>query len=90
MEAAKPSLTFAPQRSRVLEVLNLRNLDGIMLAASIGLIAFSVFTLQSASRHEVAADPRYFVVRQAVYAVAGLVLLMGAATASVAFGGRFP
>ena len=57
MEAAKPSLTIAPQRSRVLELLNLRNLDGVMLAAAVGLIAFSVFTLESASRHEIAADP---------------------------------
>jgi rod shape determining protein RodA len=76
MEAAKPSLTFAPQRSRVLEVLNLRNLDGIMLAASVGLIAFSIFTLESASRHEVAADPLYFVVRQSIYGVLGIALMI--------------
>jgi rod shape determining protein RodA len=76
MEAAKPSLTFAPQRSRVLEVLNLRNLDGIMLAASVGLIAFSVFTLESASRHEVAADPLFFVVRQSLYGVIGIALMI--------------
>jgi len=76
MEAAKPSLTIAPQRSRVLELLNLRNLDGIMLAASIGLIAFSVFTLDSASRHEVAADPLYFVVRQSLYGVIGIALMI--------------
>lgn len=76
MEAAKPSLTFAPQRSRVLELLNLRNLDGLMLAAAIGLIAFSVFTLESASRHEVAADPLYFVTRQSIYGVIGIALMI--------------
>jgi rod shape determining protein RodA len=76
MEAAKPSLTFAPQRSRILEVLNLRNLDGVLLAASVGLIAFSVFTLDSASRHEIAADPNYFVVRQAIYGVIGIALMI--------------
>ncbi|HEX3293916.1 MAG TPA: rod shape-determining protein RodA [Solirubrobacterales bacterium] len=76
MEAAKPSLTIAPQRSRVVEVLNLRNLDGIMLAAAVGLIAFSVFTLQSASRNEVAADPLYFVVRQSFYGVLGIALMI--------------
>ena len=76
MEAAKPSLTFAPQRSRVVDLLNLRNLDGIMLAASVGLIAFSVFTLESASRHEVAADPMYFVVRQSIYGVLGIALML--------------
>ena len=76
MEAAKPSLTFAPQRSRVVDLLNLRNLDGIMLAASVGLIAFSVFTLQSAGSHEIAADPMYFVVRQSIYGVIGIALMI--------------
>jgi rod shape determining protein RodA len=76
MEAAKPSLTIAPQRSRVVELLNLRNLDGIMLAASVGLIAFSIFTLASATRGEVAADPLYFVERQAVYAVLGIAAMI--------------
>jgi rod shape determining protein RodA len=76
MEAAKPSLTFAPQRSRLVELLNLRNLDGVMLAASVGLIAFSVFTLESASRHEVAADPLYFVVRQSIYGFLGIALMI--------------
>jgi rod shape determining protein RodA len=76
MEAAKPSLTIAPHRSRVAELLNLRNLDGLLLGASIGLIAFSVFTLQSASRHELAADPLYFVERQSLYALIGIVLMI--------------
>jgi rod shape determining protein RodA len=76
MEAAKPSLTIAPRRSRVLELLNLRHLDGIMLAASVGLIAFSVFTLASATRNEIAADPHYFVERQVVYAVMGIALMI--------------
>jgi rod shape determining protein RodA len=76
MEAAKPSLTIAPQRSRVLEILNLRNIDGVLLAASVGLIAFSVFTLESASRHEIAADPFYFAVRQSIYGVLGIVLMI--------------
>jgi rod shape determining protein RodA len=76
MEAAKPSLTIAPQRSRVLEILNLRNIDGVLLAASVGLIAFSVFTLESASRHEIAADPLYFAVRQSIYGVLGIVLMI--------------
>jgi rod shape determining protein RodA len=76
MEAAKPSLTIAPRRSRVAELLNVRYLDPLMLGASIGLIAFSIFTLQSASRHEVAADPLYFVERQSLYAVIGIVLMI--------------
>jgi rod shape determining protein RodA len=76
MEAAKPSLTIAPHRSRIAELLNVRYLDPLLLGASIGLIAFSIFTLQSASRHEVAADPLYFVERQSLYAVIGIVLMI--------------
>ena len=76
MEAAKPSLTIAPRRSRVLELLNLRNLDGVMLVASIGLIAFSIFTLASTTRDEVAANPNYFVERQAIYAVLGIAVMI--------------
>jgi rod shape determining protein RodA len=76
MEAAKPSLTIAPRRSRIVDVLNLRYLDGIMLGASIGLIAFSVFTLASATQHEVAANPLYFVNRQVLYGVVGIVTMI--------------
>ena len=43
MEAAKPSLTIAPRRSRAVEWLNLRRMDGLLLGAAAGLIAFSVF-----------------------------------------------
>jgi rod shape determining protein RodA len=76
MEAAKPSFTIAPQRSRVLEILNLRYLDPILLFASIGLIAFSVFTLASSTQHEIAANPNYFVVRQVLYGVLGIGLMI--------------
>ena len=48
-----------------------------MLAAAVGLMAFSVFTLESASRHEIAADPHYFVVRQSLYGVIGIALMIG-------------
>src|SRR5512132_64759 len=76
MEAAKPTLTIAPRRSRLGDLLNVRYLDPVMLGASIGLIAFSIFTLESASRHEVAADPLYFVERQSLYGVIGIVLMI--------------
>ncbi|HEY6638660.1 MAG TPA: FtsW/RodA/SpoVE family cell cycle protein, partial [Solirubrobacterales bacterium] len=76
MEAAKPSFTIAPQRSRALEFLNLRYVDPILLFASIGLIAFSVFTLASSTQHELAANPNYFVVRQVLYGVVGIALMI--------------
>jgi rod shape determining protein RodA len=77
MEAAKPALTIAPRRSRIVEWLGLRELDGLMLGASVGLIAFSVFTLATSTRNEIAGSPFYFVERQALYAVAGIALMLG-------------
>lgn len=74
MEAAK-HLTIAPRRSSVAGRLNLPYMDGVMLVASIGLIAVSLLTLAIASRNEVPGQPLYFVVRQGIYAVVGVGLM---------------
>jgi len=76
MEAAKPSLTIAPRRS-LAERLSVARIDGVMLGAAVGLIAFSVFTLATSTRAEIAGRPLYFVERQSLYAVAGIVLMIG-------------
>jgi rod shape determining protein RodA len=76
MEAAKPSLTIAPRRSRVVEWLNLRRMDGLLLGAAVGLIAFSVFTLATSTRGEIAGRPLFFVERQSLYAVLGVALMI--------------
>ena len=76
MEAAKPSLTIAPRRSRAVEWLNLRRMDGLLLGAAAGLIAFSVFTLATSTRNEIAGRPLFFVERQALYAVIGIALMI--------------
>src|SRR5262249_17535912 len=76
MEAAR-DITFAPRRSRVVEGLNLHRIDGAMLGAALGLIAFSIFTLGSATNDEIAGQPMYFVVRQGLYAASGTALMIG-------------
>jgi rod shape determining protein RodA len=76
MEAAKPSLTIAPRRSRAVEWLNLRRMDGVLLGAAAGLIAFSIFTLATSTRSEIAGRPLFFVERQTLYAVAGIALMI--------------
>ncbi len=76
MEAVKPSLTIAPRRSRAIEWLNLRRMDGVLLGAAVGLIAFSVFTLATSTRSEIAGRPLFFVERQALYAAAGIALMI--------------
>jgi rod shape determining protein RodA len=75
MEAAKPSLRIAPRRS-LAQRLSLTGVDGVMLAAAVGLIAFSVFTLATSTRDEIAGRPLYFVERQTLYALAGIAVMI--------------
>jgi rod shape determining protein RodA len=75
MEALKP-LTVAPRRARIAERLGLQYMDRLMLGASIGLIAFSVFTLASATREDVPGQPLYFAGRQGLYAIAGIAVMI--------------
>jgi len=76
MEAAKPSLTIAPRRS-LAERLSLARIDGVLLGAAVGLIAFSVFTLATSSRGELAGRPMYYADRQAIYGLLGIALMVG-------------
>lgn len=53
----------------------LLRLDFLLLAATLGLIAFSLVVLNSATSEDVAGSPDFFVIRQAVYAAIGLGLM---------------
>jgi rod shape determining protein RodA len=75
MEAAKPSLTIAPRRP-LAERIGLTGVDGVMLGAAVGLIAFSIFTLATSTRGEIAGRPFFFVERQSLYAVLGVALMI--------------
>jgi rod shape determining protein RodA len=75
MEAAKPSLTIVPRRTLAAR-LSLSRIDGVMLGAAVGLIAFSVFTLATSTRDEIAGRPMFFVEHQSLYAVLGIVLML--------------
>jgi rod shape determining protein RodA len=50
-------------------------LDLLLLLATLGLIVFSLVTLDSATS-DVAASPHYFAMRQGVYAIVGLILMV--------------
>ena len=50
-------------------------LDFLLLLATLGLIAFSLVTLDSATS-DVASSPHYFATRQGIYAVIGLILMI--------------
>ena len=55
------------------ERLGLAHMDWPLLIAAIGLMGFSVFTLGQATQNDVPGDPNYFVERQAIYALLGIV-----------------
>jgi rod shape determining protein RodA len=77
MEAAP--LTLTPGRGRIGERLGLAYFDGWLLAAGLGLIAFSIFTLAVATPDAVQGQPLYFAIRQSLYAAVGIVLMLAVA-----------
>ncbi len=60
-------------RVSVAERLGLAHLDWPLAFAAVALAAFSVFTLSEATQSDVPGSPRYFVDRQAIYCVLGLI-----------------
>src|SRR6185437_7293169 len=54
-------------------------LDFLLLLATLGLIAFSLVTLNSATS-AATASPHYFATRQGLYAVVGLILMIAIAS----------
>jgi rod shape determining protein RodA len=54
------------------ERLGLAHLDWPLAFAAVALVAFSVFTLGQATRHDVPGSPNYYLERQAIYAILGI------------------
>jgi rod shape determining protein RodA len=54
-------------------------LDFPLLAGAVGLIAFSIYTLGQATAQDIPNDPHYYVIRQAIYAVIGIALMLAVA-----------
>ena len=57
----------------------LRHLDYLLLAATGGLLAYGLWVLESVTQNDVAGDPGYYVFRQTIYVVAGVLLLAAVA-----------
>jgi rod shape determining protein RodA len=60
-------------RPGIAERLGLPYMDPALAFAAVALAAFGVFTLSQATQHDVPGNPHYYVDRQAIYAVLGLV-----------------
>jgi rod shape determining protein RodA len=72
---------FGTGAQRVTEPgVRLLRLDFLLLIATLGLLGFSLVTLEGATSGDVPGAPHYFVTRQAIYAVVGLVLMLGMAS----------
>jgi rod shape determining protein RodA len=57
----------------IAERLGLAHMDWPLSIAALGLVAFSIFTLGQATLHDVPGSPHYYVDRQAIYGVLGLI-----------------
>jgi rod shape determining protein RodA len=55
------------------ERLGLAHMDWPLTIAAVALVAFSIFTLGQATLHDVPGSPHYYVDRQAIYAVLGVI-----------------
>jgi rod shape determining protein RodA len=66
--ASEPPPPLVPRQWRL-------RLDPWMVLAAIGLCVCSLFALNSATANDIPGDPDYYVMRQALYAVVGLVLM---------------
>jgi rod shape determining protein RodA len=60
-------------RVGIAERLGLANLDWPLAFAAVGLVCFSVFTLAQATSHDVPGSPNYYVNRQALYGLLGVI-----------------
>jgi rod shape determining protein RodA len=65
---------FSEPRVRILR------LDFLMVVSTLGLIGFSLVTLNGATSADVPGSPDYFVTRQGVYALVGLVAMVALAS----------
>ena len=61
----------------------LERIDVPLLAAAIGLMAVSVYTLTMATQDDVPGSPLYYVVRQAIYLVVGVAIALAVARVDV-------
>ena len=68
--ASEPPPPLVPREWRL-------RLDPLLLLATLGLVACSLVTLRSSTTNVDDSDPLFYVKRQAVYAVVGLVLMYG-------------
>jgi rod shape determining protein RodA len=66
--ASEPPPPLVPREWRL-------RLDPLLLVATLGLVACSLVALNGATQNDIDGDPHYYVIRQAIYAGVGFVLM---------------
>jgi rod shape determining protein RodA len=66
-----------------------RRLDWTLLAAVAGVVAYGLWAIAGITRHDVAGNPNYFVIRQGVYAAVGGLGLVAAVLVDPSFYRRY-
>jgi rod shape determining protein RodA len=70
---AERARTRARRATRATEFSFLRRLDWLLAAGVAGLVAYGLWAINGITHHDVEGNPRYFLVRQAMFAGAGVV-----------------
>jgi rod shape determining protein RodA len=70
---------FDPRPAGVAEWTRVAHMDLPLLLGAVAVIAFSIFTLALTTQDDVAGDPYFFVIRQSIYAVLGIALMLAVA-----------
>ncbi len=71
--ATERARTRALRATHATELSFLRRLDWLLAAAVAGLVAYGLWAINGITHHDVEGSPRYFLVRQAMFAGAGAV-----------------
>jgi rod shape determining protein RodA len=76
-------------RARARESSYLRNLDWTLLLAVGGIVAYGLWVISGITRDDIAGDPNYYVTRQAIFAVVGIVGMVGMTLVQPSFWRRY-
>ncbi|MGB0120485.1 MAG: FtsW/RodA/SpoVE family cell cycle protein [Solirubrobacterales bacterium] len=73
--ASRRSMRPYHERVNPLDRLGIRNMDGWLAFSALGLIGFSLLTLHQASANAIPGAPDYYLQRQALYGLVGIVAM---------------
>jgi rod shape determining protein RodA len=79
MEAFPRPRPFEQPRASLFARTGFGRLDPVLFAAGVGVIAFSIYTLGVATQDDIPGEPYHYAIRQAIYAVIGIALMLAVA-----------